>query len=207
MTRAGGASPAADAPEVDGQSLRRVLDALSGHPDSVGLTVADLSVDGNDRAGGASAAVSDRAVEGAGDDEAAGRDPAPGGQEWYRLRGVVEALEEFAARAGDEAVTGVGRDYAALQQFDAEAPTVPAVLVGLAAWHDRHHRGHAGEYAFRQIGPTDGRVECATRYPCAFDRGFVEGAALARADRFVCLSEVGRCRADGADRCTYDLSW
>jgi hypothetical protein len=53
-------------------------------------------------------------------------------------------------------------------------------LVALDTAYRRGHRGDAGGYGFRQIGPTDG---------------------------FVRLAEASTCRDDGADRCTDELSW
>ena len=69
------------------------------------------------------------------------------------------------------------------------------------------HRGDVGGYAFRRIGERDGRVECTTPYPCAFDRGFVDGVAATQGEELVCFTEVGACRDDGADRCTYEIQW
>ena len=35
----------------------------------------------------------------------------------------------------------------------------------------------------------------------------VEGVAASFADGYVCLREVGVCRTDGAQRCTYEVTW
>jgi hypothetical protein len=40
-----------------------------------------------------------------------------------------------------------------------------------------------------------------------FDRAVVARVAESAADGVVCLSEASTCRAEGATRCTYELTW
>ncbi|QLH76300.1 hypothetical protein HZS55_02830 [Halosimplex rubrum] len=139
--------------------------------------------------------------------EAAGlADAEPG--EWYALAGYVDAVADIHDIVGDQAVHALGQRIARAVSFPDGAGSVPAGLTALDDVCRAGHRGgDPGGYAFRQIGDEDGRVECRTPYPCVFDRGIVEGAAVAHADGFVCVCEVGACRTDGADRCTYEVSW
>ena len=130
---------------------------------------------------------------------------SPRAGEWYPLAPLLAAVEAVATTGGDEALAAAGR-YCGTQ-LSPDATTVPDALASLDDAYRHHHRGAAGGYAFRQIGPTDGRVECATPYPCVFDRALVARVAESAADGVVCLSEVGRCRAAGEDRCTYELTW
>jgi predicted hydrocarbon binding protein len=131
-------------------------------------------------------------------------DPA----EWYALAGYVDAVASIHDIVGDQAVHALGQRVARAVAFPEGTEDVPAALDALDEVCRAGHRGgdHGG-YAFRQIGDEDGRVECRTPYPCAFDRGIVEGAAVAHAEGFVRVCEVGACRADGAERCTYEVSW
>lgn len=125
--------------------------------------------------------------------------------EWYPLGALCEAVEDLVETAGADPVVAAGKRCG--ERATADAGTVPDALVALDAAYRRGHRGDAGGYGFRQIGPTDGRVECSTPYPCTLDRAVVGGAAVAATDGFVRLAEASTCRDDGADRCTYELSW
>ncbi|WP_436931831.1 hypothetical protein [Halosimplex halobium] len=128
--------------------------------------------------------------------------------EWYPLAGYVDAVASIHDIVGDQAVHALGQRIARAVSFPDDTEGVAAALTALDVVCRAGHRGgDPGGYAFRQIGTADGRVECRTPYPCAFDRGIVEGAAVAHADGFVRVCEVGACRSEGADRCTYDVSW
>jgi len=127
--------------------------------------------------------------------------------EWYPLAPSLAAIESVDGLVGEPGTFGLGKRIPHTLAFPAEAGDVPTALAALDDAYRAHHRGDAGGYVFRQIGDDDGRIECHTPYPCAFDRGVVEGVAASGADGFVCLREVGRCRADDAERCTYELSW
>jgi hypothetical protein len=130
---------------------------------------------------------------------------SPRTNEWYPFASLLAAVEAVATSEGEEALAAAGRYCGG--QLSPDATRVPDALAALDDAYRRHHRGAAGGYAFRQIGPTDGRVECATPYPCVFDRALVASVAESVADGVVCLSEVGRCRAAGENRCTYELTW
>jgi len=132
-------------------------------------------------------------------------EPRPG--EWYPLAPSLAAIESVAALVGENGTFGLGKRIPRVLAFPAETADVPAALAALDEAYRAHHRGDAGGYTFRQIGDDDGRIECHTPYPCPFDRGVVEGVAASVADGYVCLREVGLCRADGAERCTFELSW
>ena len=130
---------------------------------------------------------------------------SPDDGEWYPFAALLAAVEAVGESAGGEALAAAGRHCGAT--LSPGGATVPEVLGALEDAYRRHHRGAAGGYAFRQIGPQDGRVECATPYPCVFDRAVVARVAESAADGVVCLSEASTCRADGATRCTYELTW
>jgi len=133
---------------------------------------------------------------------------APDPEAWYPLADYVAAIEALTELVGDYAVHALGQRLARVVEFPAAAEDVPTALHALEeVYRGQHRGGDSGGYEFRQIGAEDGRIECQTPYPCAFDRGIVEGAAVAHADGFVCVSEVGACQTDEQGRCTYDVSW
>jgi len=131
----------------------------------------------------------------------------PDPDEWYSLSAFVDAVEAVD-RTLDVGASDLGARAARAVTVPETATDVPGALAVLDDAYGETHRGEdLGGYGFRQIGDDDGRVECDTPYPCAFDRGLVEGVADRVASGFVCLREVGVCRSEGGDRCTYELSW
>lgn len=126
-------------------------------------------------------------------------------EKWYPLSAVLDAVSVVTDAVGVASLAAGGRRCG--EGAAAGAATVPEALGALDEAYRRHHCGDAGGYGFRQIGPADGRVECSTPYPCVLDRSLVEGATLAAADSYVRLAEVSTCRDDGAERCTYEVTW
>lgn len=175
----------------DGGEPRGVDAAVSGRATVALLDGAEASPFGSREA--ARTALAERGIE------------APGAERWYPVSDYAAALEELASDLGPAGL----RCVAVATPWVTSLPTasVPAALGAIDAGYRRSHRGDAGGYSFRQIGAADGRIECDTPYPCAFDRSVVEGAADRVADGFVCLNEVGACRETGEDRCTYELTW
>jgi hypothetical protein len=171
--------PVPEEAEVDGRSVRRFLDGV-------------------ERSSGRARAAAETALA-----ERGAASPDDG--EWYPFAALLAAVEAVGERAGGEALAAAGRHCGAA--LSPVAVTVPEALKALDDAYRRHHRGAAGGYAFRQIGLRDGRVECSTPYPCVFDCAVVACVAESAADGVVCLSEASTCRADGATRCTYELTW
>jgi len=176
-----GGAPSTDGPEVAGDLLRAVVTGVGQFS--------------SDARGPAIAALSEHGVA----------EPSPG--EWYPLAPAIAAIESVDGLVGVDGTLDLGKRVSRTFAFPAATDDVPAALAALDRAYRDHHRGDAGGYTFRQIGDDDGRIECHTPYPCAFDRGVVEGVTSRFADGFVCLREVGVCRADGAERCTYELTW
>lgn len=180
MSTDGGDAPAGDA-EVAGDLLRAVVTGVEQFSSAAREP--------------ARAAFSERDIA----------DPDSG--EWYPLAPSLAAIETVDELVGESGTFGLGKRVPRALAFPGGTADVRAAFTALDEVYRANHRGDAGGYAFRQIGDDDGRIECHTPYPCAFDRGLVEGVAASFADGYVCLREVGVCRADGAERCTYEVTW
>jgi hypothetical protein len=165
---------------VDGVVLAALLDGAETAGSGAGVRVADaLSTHGID---------------------------APDDDQWYALvayRDAVGALAENGDAAPMRAVGTAVADAVALP----EGASVPAALSALDDWYCAHHCGDDGGFVFRQIGATDGRVECWTVSPCPLDQGLVVGVVGRVTGEFVRCTEVGACSDATTDRCTYDLGW
>ncbi|PSQ25630.1 hypothetical protein BRD06_06680 [Halobacteriales archaeon QS_9_67_15] len=107
-----------------------------------------------------------------------------------------------AVAGGVEKVAADARTAARQTVEDADLAAVES-----DKWYPLEACVDATEAIHDRVGDEDGRVECETAYPCAFDRGIVEGVAVAHADGFVCVTGIGACRNDGPGRHTYDVSW
>lgn len=133
---------------------------------------------------------------------------APVSEAWYPLAEYVAAIESIHDLVDDQALNALGQRISREVTFPEDTEDVATALDALDEVVGAQHRGGvASGYSFRQIGSEDGRVECQTPYPCAFDRGVVEGVAVAHAEGFVCVTEVGACEPEDTGRCTYDVSW
>jgi len=83
-------------------------------------------------------------------------------------------------------------------------------------YHMNHRGGEVGSYRYESLGIQNGlqkaTMTCRTPYPCAFDRGVIEG--LARRYKSPELRDVvvrhddsQPCRRQGDESCTYVISW
>lgn len=78
------------------------------------------------------------------------------------------------------------------------------------AYRMNHRGGDIGFYRFESLDEQTGRIQCRNPYPCVFDRGLIRAVARRNApvESFVFVDERGdECRREGADTCTYTVSW
>ena len=75
-----------------------------------------------------------------------------------------------------------------------------------------HRDGDIGIYGFQSTGPKSAKMVCRNPYPCDFDQGIIEAMAI----RFkpqdcpavsVRHDDSAPCRQNGADSCTYLVTW
>lgn len=136
-------------------------------------------------------------------------DPAP--DEWYPQQSWLNTFEAIASELEPHILDRLGEQI----PDAAEWPTdIADVEDGLAAIDDayrlNHRGGDIGYYRFHPIDDQTGEVRCRNPYPCPFDRGLIRAVARRNApvESFVFVEERGdECRRDGADTCTYTVSW
>lgn len=133
------------------------------------------------------------------------RKPDPGA--WYPLAGCLRVVDSVLIARGSATVERIGEGLVGIVEWPAPLETVPETMETLGAHYERTHRGDAGTVAFERTGATTGRVRCGTPYPCPLERGIVRGLARRIGTGLVTVTEVGHCRREGADSCTYELSW
>ncbi|WP_132057304.1 hypothetical protein [Halorussus amylolyticus] len=135
-------------------------------------------------------------------------DPSP--DEWYPLVELLDALDAV----GDEALIHLGTTIPEGVEWP---PSIETASEGFAtvdeAYRLNHRGGDIGYYEFAEVAGRDRKVICANPYPCAFDKGIIEGTLRAFGGEFsytpmIFLHETSeRCRAEGGEKCTYRVSW
>ncbi len=131
---------------------------------------------------------------------------------WYSQQSWLNAFRKVADTIGPSTLYQIGAKIPENAQFP---PQIDSIDKGLAsidvAYHMNHRHGEIGHYNFQSTGPSSGRMVCPNPYPCDFDRGIIE--AIAR--RFcptghraaVKHDDEAPCRKQGAESCTYDITW
>lgn len=123
----------------------------------------------------------------------------------------MNTFEAIADELEPHILDRLGEQIPHVAEWPAEIAGVEAGLAAIDEAYQLNHRGgEIGFYRFEPIDDQTGRMICENPYPCPFDRGLVRATArrYAPVEAFVFVEEVGDdCRRDGADRCTYEVSW
>jgi hypothetical protein len=143
---------------------------------------------------------------------------------WYPLEGWLAAYQNIAEQVGPRAVFQIGQHIPKHAVFP---PTVNDITSGVASIDVAYHMNHRkngrvmfdpqtgqklkgiGNYGFAPVAGERRIVSvCDNPYPCDFDRGILTAMA-ARFERQSRVShdDKGPCRKNGADSCTYTVSW
>jgi len=133
-------------------------------------------------------------------------DPEPG--TWYDLDPYLHVVEALLDSVGSVTLRRVGRGVPGALGLAPATATVADALAALDRYHAGSHRGEAGHYTLSLAGDGRGILDCRTPYPCALDRGLVEGVLDTHGRSAVAdVAESGACRRDGAEACRYELAW
>lgn len=130
--------------------------------------------------------------------------------EWYSLADYLSALEQIDDEIGTDTITSIGETIPENAEWPPGVESVIGGLESIAGAYDMNHQGDVGYYEVETADDSTARVECYNPYSCALDEGIVRGTA----DQFsspvaiVNVEEVStRCRDDGGDTCTYEVTW
>ncbi len=152
-------------------------------------------------------------------------DPQPG--RWFPQQAWLDAFRALADRIGNATMFVIGQQIPDHVEYPFLFDSTETALRGMDAGYHRNHRlgGEVmfdpatgkmtegiGHYLFSRLGGNHARMTCTNPYPCAFDRGVIDGVAK----RFRPASRVwvkvthdrsAPCRALGAESCTYLVDW
>jgi hypothetical protein len=136
---------------------------------------------------------------------------------WYQLQSLLDAMEDVSEQMGLEMLRRIGEQIAGNALLPPGWNSIENVLAGIDnAYHMNHKGGEIGHYNFSDEGLLSGlrriRMECPNPYPCVFDLGTIDGFAkrfkpAGCIDMVVRHDETRPCRRQGAESCTYLISW
>ena len=135
------------------------------------------------------------------------KNPAPG--EWYPQQAWLDSFREIAEKIGDGTLLVIGRAIPKNAQFPPDINSVEKALASIdVAYHMNHRKGDIGCYQYEKTGDKAAKMVCRNPYPCAFDRGIITTMAKAFAGGAVTKhDDTQPCRKNGADSCTYIVTW
>ncbi|MEZ3115804.1 hypothetical protein RYH80_07725 [Halobaculum sp. MBLA0147] len=134
-------------------------------------------------------------------------DPQP--DEWYSQAAYLDAYRAVADRVGERTLEQIGRSTPENAEWPPGVDTPLAALESVDDAYQMNHRG--GEIgSYEVVDGDDGRatVRCRNPYPCVYDQGLLQGTVEVFSDDYASIDETSdRCREDGADACTYEVTW
>ncbi len=103
----------------------------------------------------------------------------PQNVKWYPLSLYVNALSKLSQRVGQSPIYMIGMRDVDKMSFPYGSNTIESVLKSLTSAYKMHHRGtECGQYILNQIDSISYSLTCNTPYPCAYNKGMIEGLIM-----------------------------
>ncbi len=137
-------------------------------------------------------------------------EPEPG--QWYPQQAWLDSFRTISEQVGPTTLVQLARQIPTSADIAPDIDTLEKALFHLdMAYRGTHRGGEVGHYTFVKNGERSGHIYTMNPYPCDFDRGILD--ALSR--RFepanpylqIVHHDGEPCKKDGADSCTYTISW
>jgi hypothetical protein len=134
---------------------------------------------------------------------------------WYDLQKCLNAFKELSEGVWASTLFIIGKEIPAKAKFPPQIDTIEKALYSInIAYHMNHSEGDIGSYDVTEFDVVKRKavMVCRNPYPSDFDRGIL----VAMVDRFkpedsagseVLLDLSKESRLNGADSCTYLISW
>jgi hypothetical protein len=126
-------------------------------------------------------------------------------------------MKEISERLGPHVLGRIGEQISAHAVLPPEISALETCFEAIdTAFHMNHRGGEIGHYNYSYQGVEHGlkraRMACPNPYPCSFDGGVLEGFAKRFRpadceDVLVRHDDSQPCRKQGAESCTYVISW
>jgi hypothetical protein len=142
---------------------------------------------------------------------------------WYSQEAWLGAFERVARDVGQAVLYDIGIKIPSNAKFPDWVVDVPSAIKSVNfAYHMNHRKGGRvmfdpttgtmlqgiGQYGFEHVaGQKTIKSVCENPYPCAFDEGILTAMARRFDPRASVRHESGPCRREGANSCTYSVSF
>lgn len=135
--------------------------------------------------------------------------------QWYDLQKWLDAFKELSEGMWASTLFIIGKEIPGNAKFPPQIDSIEKALYSInIAYHMNHSQGNIGIYDVTMFDAVQRKAEmvCRNPYPSDFDRGIL----AAMAERFkpadsiateVTLDLSKESRLNGADSCTYLISW
>ena len=137
--------------------------------------------------------------------------------QFYKAQPFLQAMRDVADRIGRNMMTRIGEQIALRVELPPAWDSLEPALRGLdKAYHSKYRGGEIGNWKYLHHGQVGGlsrgTMVSTNHYCCAFDRGVLEGFAgrfrpVGITDALVRHDDSQPCRKNGADSCTYLITW
>jgi hypothetical protein len=141
----------------------------------------------------------------------------PQTNEYYTLQNLLDAMKEISDSFSTQMLSRIGEQIALHAVLPPGIDDLEKCLESIdVAYHMNHRGGEIGSYAYKPLGTEGGlgraAMTCLNPYPCAFDRGVIEGFAKrfkssGSYDVVVRHDDSQPCRRKGDESCTYVITW
>ena len=100
--------------------------------------------------------------------------------EYYPLQSFLNAMKEIENKFSSQMLFRIGEKIAGNAALPPGIDSLETCLGSIdAAYHMNHRRGDIGNYEYSYLGEQAGmkraKMVCPNPYPCAFDRGVIQG--------------------------------
>ncbi|OJJ14014.1 hypothetical protein BKI52_44800 [marine bacterium AO1-C] len=135
--------------------------------------------------------------------------------EWYEQVCWLNAFKEIGEKYGANTLFAIGKAIPENADFPPDINTLEKALASIdVAYHMNHRQGEIGYYKLVKFNEEDklAIMECRNPYPSNFDRGIITTMARKFKPPRVLMINVAidtskPSRLDGADVCTYRITW
>jgi len=143
---------------------------------------------------------------------------------WYPLDRWLSAFESIANEVGPRGLFQYGQHLPKYAPFPPSVVDIRSAMASIDVAYHMNHRKKGrimfdpatgqmtegiGHYGYRSA-PTEKKIisVCENPYPCDFDRGIITSlAARFEKQSRVAHDDKAPCRKNGADSCTYVVTW
>lgn len=144
--------------------------------------------------------------------------------DWYSQQGWLKAFESIAREIGDTSLFKIGAAIPKNAKFPPWVKDVESAIQSIDVAYHLNHRKNGkelfdmqsgrmsegiGHYGYEKIEGKNMIIsECNNPYPCAFDNGIITAMAQQFEIKATVVHDDSKpCRKNGAESCTYIISW